>query len=209
MELFSEVIVRCILHYNTKHVLENYPFTEEMLEAGVRPYANSIWNYGKKLIADTTIAVTKEKLILCLLPRTEAKFTRFGLVVNKMRYHNPAYTEKYLTGGKAVAAYDMESVSHVWLIEKGEFIRFELVDSRYMDRDLASVIDLRKQHKSLIQSEQQASLQADIELADHIQVIADRCSKNTDTQTKQIGETRKKEKKKKHTMHSREVGLHE
>lgn len=209
MEMFSEVIVRCILHYNTKHVLENYPFTEEMLDAGVKPYANSIWNYGKKLIADTTIAVTKEKLILCLLPRTEAKFTRFGFVVNKMRYHNPAYTEKYLTGGKAVAAYDTESVSYVWLIEKGEFIRFELVDSRYMDRDLASVIGLRKQHKSLIQSEQQASLQADIELADHIQVIADRCSKNTDTQTKQIGEIRKKEKKKKHTMHSREVGLHE
>lgn len=113
MEMFSEVIVRCILHYNTKHVLENYPFTEDMLDAGVKPYANSVWNYGKKLIADTTIAVTKEKLILCLLPRTEAKYTRFGLVVNKMRYHNPAYTEKYLTGGKAVAAYDTESVSYV------------------------------------------------------------------------------------------------
>lgn len=126
-----------------------------------------------------------------------------------MRYHNPAYTEKYLAGGRAVAAYDTESVSYVWLVEKGEFTRFELVDSRYMDRDLASVIDLRKQHKSLIQSEQKASLQADIELADHIQVIADRCSKNTDTQTKQIGETRKKEKQKKHTIHSREAGLHE
>ena len=78
-----------------------------------------------------------------------------------------------------------------------------------MDRDLASAIDLRKQHKSLIQSEQQVSLQADIELADHIQVIADRCSKNTDTQPRQISETRKNVKKKTPAMDSREVGLHE
>lgn len=113
--------------------------TEEMLETGVRPYVNSILNYGKKLIADTTIAVTKEKFILCLLSRTEDEFTGFGLVVNKMRYHKPVYTEKYLTGGKAVVAYDTESVLYVWPIKKRKFTRFDLVDSRYMDRDIECV----------------------------------------------------------------------
>ena len=55
MEMFEEVIIRCVLHYNTRHVLENYPFTEDMIKAGVRPYANCIWNYGKKMIDNTTI----------------------------------------------------------------------------------------------------------------------------------------------------------
>ena len=37
-------------------------------------------------------------LVLTLLPRTEGKFSRFGLKVNKLRYHNEGYTEEYLKG---------------------------------------------------------------------------------------------------------------
>lgn len=208
LEQFSEVMVRCILHYNSKHVIENYPFTEEMVEAEVRPYANCIWNFGKNISSDNLISVTKEQLTLCLLPRTIGKFSRFGLVVNKMRYQNPAFTEKYLSGGEAVVAYDPDSVSFVWVVDRGEYIRFELVESRYEGKDLSSVKYIQEQQKKLIQSEQQASLQADIELANHIQVIADRSSNTGNSEIKHIRNTRKQEQSKTHNSYAKEAGLH-
>ena len=47
MEDFEKVILRCILYYNTRRVLENFPYTEKILAAGIRPHASDVWNYGK------------------------------------------------------------------------------------------------------------------------------------------------------------------
>ena len=44
---FEKVILRCILYYNTRRVLENFPYTEKILAAGIRPHASDVWNYGK------------------------------------------------------------------------------------------------------------------------------------------------------------------
>lgn len=44
------------------------------------------------------LSVSREELILTLLPRVQGKFTRQGLKVNGMRYKNGNYMEKYLSG---------------------------------------------------------------------------------------------------------------
>ncbi len=43
---FEKIIIHCILFYNCSRVLENFPYTEEMLAMEIKPYANEIWNYG-------------------------------------------------------------------------------------------------------------------------------------------------------------------
>ena len=42
LEEFDRVILRCLLYYNSQRVLDNYPFSADMLSAGVEPFASSI-----------------------------------------------------------------------------------------------------------------------------------------------------------------------
>ena len=42
------------------------------------------------------IQVSKNDLLLTLLPRTTGVFGRVGLNVNKLRYNNDEYTEEFL-----------------------------------------------------------------------------------------------------------------
>ena len=47
MRDFETVILRCILYYNSQRILENFPYTEEMLQEGVKPFASSVFGWGK------------------------------------------------------------------------------------------------------------------------------------------------------------------
>lgn len=40
------ILLRCIIHYNTRHLIEKFPFTDKMVSLGVKPYACDIWKYG-------------------------------------------------------------------------------------------------------------------------------------------------------------------
>ncbi len=209
LDKFSRIVLRCVLHYNGSHVLENYPFTDEMLANGVKPYANAIWNYEKANTCCSGISVSKEKLTLCLLPRTTGRFTRFGLIVNQMRYHNSSYTEKYLTGGEVIVAFDEDSVSNVWLVEEGNYIRFKLIETRYDGKNLNQVRRIKGETRRLISEESKVSLQAEIDLANDIQVVVNDCKSERVPEIKHIRQHRDKEKAKNHTRFAEEVGLHD
>lgn len=206
---FEKIIIRCIIHYNSKRVAENFPFTEEMLAAGVQPYANQIFKWGMQLSGANLIQITEEHLVLCLLPRTTGKFSRFGLTVNKLRYRHSGYTERYLAGGEAAVAYNPDDVSFVWLKEAGNYVRFELVDTRYGGMELDAVFDIQKKQKTVVKAEEHSGLQADIELAAHIQAVAENASKSRNVNIKGIRGTRKKEELKTHIDYAKEAGLHE
>lgn len=205
---FEKIIIRCIIHYNAKHVVENYPFTDEMLNAGVQPYANSIFKYGLGLPGANLIEVSEQELVLCLLPRTSGKFSRYGLKVNKLRYHHEGYTEEYLAAKEVVVAYDPDNVSSVWLVEKKGYVRFELVESRFDGKGLANVQAMQEKQKEIVRAEEHNSLQADIELAAHIQAIAESASGKGNNSLKGIRGARKKEERNTHIEYAKEAGLH-
>jgi hypothetical protein len=96
-----------------------------MIRDKVKPHPNDIWNWGiDNLPACNLIEVDKSQLLLTLLPRANGRFSRFGLTVNKLRYHNQAYKEMYLKGGEIVAAYNPEDITYVFVINKGSYVRF-------------------------------------------------------------------------------------
>lgn len=198
LEDFEKVIIRCILYYNNSRVIENYPFTEEMLELGIRPYARDIYEHGRKQISADLIDVTYEQLMLTLLPRTVGTFTRYGLKVNKMRYHREGYTEEYLSGGDVTVAYNPDDVSVIWIIDKGEYISFDLIEARFSGRTLSEVQSLQKRQRELVRSEAQENLQAKIDLAQHIQSIAGRKGSDGSTGIAGITDTRRKERRRSH-----------
>lgn len=195
---FERVIIRCIIYYNSQRIVENYPYTEEMIAAEIPPYANSIFEWGKSQEGANLLSVDRETLVLTLLPRTIGKFSRNGLKVNQMRYKHDGYTEQYLTGGEVTVAYNPDDVSFIWLIENGAYIRFELIESRFKGFELSRVQTLSDGQKSLIQAAGTANMQAQIDLASHILTIARNSSRKDDVSIKGIRETRQRERNRNH-----------
>lgn len=197
IEDFEKIILHCITFYNSQRILENFQYTEEMLRKSIKPYANEIWNYGLGQTGSNLMKISKEQLIMTLLPRTTGKFSRYGLKANKMRYHHENYVEKYLAEQSVTVAYNPDDVSFVWVIENGKYIRFELVESRFKGKALEGVQQMKDMQNNLKGDARNQKLQAEIDLANHIQTIAGGKASNNKS-IKNIRGTRKKEQNRKH-----------
>lgn len=208
MEQFEKVLIRCIIYYNSRRIIENYPYSENMLKANVRPYASDIWNWGLCQTGADLLKVSANELILTLLPRTTGKFTRQGLKVNGLRYKHENFTEKYLSGDTAAVAYNPDDVSCAWLIEKGAYICFELIESRFEGVNLSKVEELKDKQKILVKDVVEDNLQAQIELASHIEAIVSSATAHENVEIKGIRKNREKEKQKNHVDYVKEGVCH-
>ena len=198
MKDFETVILRCILYYNSQRVLENFPYTGEMLDAGIRPFASSVFAWGRKQIGANLLAVSREELVLTLLPRTAGRFTRSGLKVKGLRYGASGYTEQYLKGGEVTVAYSPEDTGRVWLLENGNYHPFDLIESRFRGKDFSQAESLKTECGEMIRDACKENQQAKIDLAGHIESIARRAKKTEDTRIKDIRKTRQREQRKRH-----------
>lgn len=196
MEDFEKVILHCIIYYNSHRMIENFPYTEEMIKNQIPPFANTLWEWGRKQSGANLITVNKEQLILTLLPRTTGEFSRVGLKVNQMRYKNEDYTERYLTGGKVTVSYNPDDVTVVWLKENGSFIPFTLIESRYSGKKLAEVEHMKKGKKELVKKSVTENIQAQIHLAQSIEIIASSVKNHKITEIKECEGIRQREKRK-------------
>ena len=195
---FEKIVLHCIFYYNNQRILEDFPFSKEMLAQKIPPYASNIWNWSKEQSAVNLIPVGYDDLVLTLLPITTGKFSRNGLKVNKLRYKNDAFTEYYLRGGTATVAYNPDDVSRVGLLENGIYSVFSLAESRFTGLKLEEAEAIKGSQKQHEKSMRRANLQAQIDLAGHIEAIANTAARSGDTNIKQIRHTRKKEQSKAH-----------
>lgn len=196
---FEIIILRCLIHYNSQRIIDAFPYTEKMIAEGVKPYASEIWNWGRTQAGATLIQADYNQLILTLLPRTNGRFSRKGLSVNKLRYHCEGYTERYLKGGACVCAYNPENASFVWLIENGQYVEFSLIESRFQGKSLDAVRAIQQGQTELIASAAADNIQAKIGLAGHIQTIAENATKKCDVRMGAIRRTRQRERANRHT----------
>ena len=195
---FERIIVRCIIYYNSERVIHNYPYSQEMIAAGVPPHANAIWNWKQKEEGANLINVSKRDLILTLLPRTTGKFTRSGLKVNGLRYFAGKYTEQFLKGGDATVAYNPDNCSNVWVKESnGSFVEFTLVESRFEAMPFEAVYDIKDKQKHLEKEAAKGNCNAKIDLLSYIETVSQK-EKNKPTQIKGVRIARQSEKRKQH-----------
>lgn len=198
IEDFEKIIVRCIVYYNSQRILKNFPYTEDMIENDIKPYANNIFEYSKLSPGANLIPVTLKQIMLTLLPRTTGIFSRFGLKVNKMRYKNENYIEKYLIGGEVTVAYNPDNVSYVWLIENGCYIQFKLIESRYNGKELTDVELIEKEHRKLVNSHCNSNTQAQIDLANSLEEIVSNVQYPQKLNTKYTTSVKNRAKRKYH-----------
>ncbi len=201
---FEKIVLHCIIYYNSQRIVENFPYTEDMIAAQVEPYASQIWNWGKSQIGANLIEIGKRDLMLTLLPRATGKFSRSGLKANKLRYHCEGYTERYLSGGNVVVAYNPEDVTSVWILEDGTYTEFTIIESRYEGKDLTTVQELQKSQRDIARGAVRDNLQAQINLAQHIETIAGNGAGRGDVHMKNIRNTRRREQTKRHRDYMKE-----
>ena len=195
---FEKIILHCIIYYNSKRVVENYPYTEDMIRAKVPPHSNAIFEYGRNQMSANLIKIEKAKLIQVLLPRIEGKFTRSGLKVNQLRYKRKGYTEMYLKGGTVTVAYNPDDVTKVYLIEKGDYVPFELIESRFRGKAISEVCEMKAEQKKIVRAVAEENLQAQISLADNISTIANNVVRTQGVIMKDIRRNRELEERKTH-----------
>lgn len=202
---FERIMLHCIVYLNSKRVID-FPFTDEMIADGVKPYANEIFAWGCRQMGANLIDVEPRRLIQILLPRTTGRFKRNGLNVNGMRYKNDdsKYTEAYLSGGEVTVAYNPDDVSECWLIENGTYIPFVLIERRFAHKSLDAAKALQQARKQTVNTATADNLQAQLDLADHIQIIVAQ-GNHTDVDLKNIRSTRKKERARTHIDYTKEV----
>ena len=205
LEQFEKVLIRCILYYNSQRIIENFPYTEDMLKNKIQPHANNIFKYGLSLDGVNLISLDKEQLVLTLLPRTTGKFTRHGLIVNNVRYKNKDFAEKYLSGGTVTVAYNPDNSGYVWLINKGNYTRFDLIESRFKGKNFEQIEEMQMQRKGLVNSATNDNLQAKINLANYIETIIGN-TQNSNNSLNGISKNKNREKHKKHIDYVEKVG---
>ena len=196
MDDFEKILLRCIIYYNNNRLLGEHVLSKEMVVAGVQPTASSVWRWGCAQAGANLISVDAGELKRTLLPRTEGKFTRRGLVVHKQRYRHceGKFTERYLNGGKATVAYDPDDISSVYLYESGLYTRFELILKVYDSLSLDEVMELQAQQQAAKKNAQPQKDQAFIDLVASIETIANTRGHSGDVNLKGIRQTHKTEK---------------
>lgn len=207
MEDYEKVIIHAILFNNNKRIVENYPYTEEMIETKIQPHPNSIFEWGKNQQGCDLITVSKKELIITLLPRTNAGFTRKGLVVFGLRYGSKEknFTEEYLTGKEAIVAYNPESADKVYLLQEGGFIEFNLIESRFAGKSFKEIKEIESAQKTIVGNAVSNNLQGRVDLASHVERIVGSAGRNEDVNIKDIRETKKRAKKERHRDFVEEV----
>ena len=206
---FEKVLLHCIIYYNSQRVIDKFPYTQEMITAKIKPYSSAIWNWNVSQYPTNLIPVEAKHLILTLFPRTIGTFSRNGLTVNKLRYYCDDYTEQYLKGGSAIVAYNPDDVSSVWLIEKGIYTEFTLIESRFYGKDLSQVQDIQEGQKAIVKGCESDKLQAQISLSHHIETIVHSSAGASDVNMKSIQNTRKRERNRLHKDYMKEGQKHD
>lgn len=207
IEDYEKVIIYSILYHNCQRILEDYPYTEDMLKAQVQPYPNSIFGWGREQQGCNLIDVTPRELVLTLMPRTKGKFTRRGLIVLGLRYDSKEkdFTENYLGGGGAVVGYNPESADNVYLLEDGNFIEFCLIESRFQGKGFGEIRGMMDAQKMIVDKAMHQNLQGRVDLASHIEKIVNGKEKSDDVNIKDVRKTRKKAVKDRHRDFMEEV----
>jgi len=195
LEEFEVILLRCIVHFNSQRTIVNFPYSESMLEEKVLPRANNIWNHCKKHKHQKLISVKRNELLYTLLPRTNAKFSRKGLICNGLRYANEKYTKDYLDGKRQViVAFNPDDSSEVWLVENGKYVPFKLIESRYRSKSIDDIERIKREQKELEKESKDESIYSEVDLLKHMDIlIGQHSDRDKEACIKDIRKTRRKE----------------
>lgn len=179
LEQFTAVVLRCVLFYNANSVQTGFTRTPAMIEANTPPLAASIWNFCTEQDDCPVREATDKRLLYTLLPRMEGRITQRGVEVFGLRYTNYNLKKRFVSAGlrgreSVQIAYMPECMDTIWLYEHGTYTALNLIQKTYLGKTLAEVADAQQREKVERTDWKKQELQAQLNLMDDIQSIANR-----------------------------------
>ena len=204
---YEKAIIYSILYNNNQRIIKDYPYTEDMIEAKIAPYPKDIFEWGRKQDGVDLISISDKRLIMTLLPRTKAKFSRKGLIAFGLRYNCKVinFTEEYLSKKDAVVAYNPENVDAVYLFQNGKYIEFQLIESRFTGKSFDEAGAMLKAQKEIVKNADYENLQGRIDLTSKLETIIKNTAKNDNINLKNVREYKDREKRKQHKDFIKEI----
>lgn len=172
LEDYTKIIIRCILYFNSKKVLEGG------LRKSCEPIAAGIWNHYDSLGKSMMIPIDGEDLHQFELPREKASLSRRGIHRNGLWYVNEHYSqilEKRKCGEQVMIAYDRNDITMIYLMEGTEMIPFVLPDylMQYAGASEEEYACERERHKGKKKEFSKADTDGRVQLLLEISEIAD------------------------------------
>lgn len=204
---YEKAVIYSILYNNNQRIIKDYPYTKDMIKAKVTPHPKDIFEWGRKQEGVNLIPVSEKKLIMTLLPRTKAKFSRKGLIVFGLRYNckEKNFTEEYLSKKEAVVAYNPDNTDKVYLFQSGKYIEFQLIESRFTGKTFDEVEEMLRGQREIVKSADYENLQGRIDLTSNLETIILGTSKNDNINLKNVRDYKDREKKKLHKDFMKEI----
>ena len=194
IDQFTRIVLKCVIYYNSRYIMGNFPLTTAMMQVGVPPIAARIWT---SCPSSSLTTVDSAKLGLTLLPRADGRITQHGLEVFALNFSNALFKKRFVKAGlsgreKVVIAYNPACLDSIWLFENGEYTEFRLMQDQYRGKTLAEVQDAQQTQKKAAVDWKKQDLQAQLDLMADISAIASMTERPTVVGNigKQIAENR-------------------
>ena len=121
-------------------------------------------------------------------------YEKCGLKVFKLHYKHKHLNELSLIGKKVCVAYNPDNTSKCWLYESGTFLELTLIDSAFGNISFEEANNLIKSKQVQYKSYENIKIQGDLELISSIKTISSTTNADSHIDTKNIRNTREKEK---------------
>jgi hypothetical protein len=124
LDEITKVFIRLAINYNHREI-KDYPFTEEMINDGVRPIPEEIWAWGCENISGNLTSWDENFVKFNLMRRDIATVTERGIEFEGVIYHSEkslvqAWSSKARISGnwKLEMAFDQRNMNHIYLVDK-------------------------------------------------------------------------------------------
>lgn len=86
IEEYTKILIKAVLYYNKNQIVSTFSNDLQFLESGTKPVPIEIFNWGLKNRAGALRTVAPERLILALMPKSEATITGKGVKFKNQYY---------------------------------------------------------------------------------------------------------------------------
>ncbi|WP_454838373.1 Mu transposase C-terminal domain-containing protein [Pseudomonas mohnii] len=172
---FTQIIIRCVLHYN-RHHRQPDRLTQAMMNDGVEPTPIGIWTWASENELIEPNNRPDELVYLHLLPRERASVQKGGVMFRGMHYVCEMAVEKnWFAKARSRGVwsiecwYDPNSSAHIWIQDDDkQFIRCDLrrSDAKYAGYRSDEIYDLIEAYRQKPTAHRRAELESRVELTD-------------------------------------------
>jgi hypothetical protein len=202
IEQFTQLIIKQVIYYNTKHYLKDYLRDEDMIQDEVEPVPLMLWNWGIQNRSGKLRYFPEELVKLHLLPQAQATVTYKGIKLKGMYYScERALKESWFPTARQKGnwrmkvSYDPRNMSSIYLVNDDySFEVCHLLSSqqRYENKTLDEVLYLLEYEKLMNEQAKHGQLQKEIDfITDAEAIIKPAIKKANEQQYKTISKTQK------------------